>query len=206
MAMTDIQHIRDFLGSPTPQGWLDAALVHQDLLLLDHRNCEYKAASNAINLMAKYQERIELVTAMARLAREELAHYEQVMKFIKKRGVPLRPLSASRYAASLRTLVRRKEPGMLTDILVISAFIEARSCERFAAIAPHLDAELGGFYHSLLRTEARHYVGYLKLAHLYGDAADIAHRIAIIRAHEQALIADPDTEFRFHSGPLTMQS
>ncbi|ESQ89914.1 tRNA hydroxylase [Asticcacaulis sp. AC460] len=201
MAVTDIQPILNFLGTATPQAWINAAVANQDLLLLDHKNCEYKAASNAINLMAKYQERVELVTAMARLAREELAHHEQVMRFIKKRGVALRPLSAARYAASLRTLVRRNEPGMITDILVISAFIEARSCERFAAIAPHLDDELGGFYNSLLRTEARHYTGYLKLAHLYGDAADIAKRIEVIRAHEQALIADPDTEFRFHSGP-----
>lgn len=201
MAVTDIQPILNFLGTATPQAWIDAAVANEDLLLLDHKNCEYKAASNAINLMAKYQERIELVTAMARLAREELAHHEQVMKFIKKRGVALRPLSAARYAAGLRTLVRRNEPGMITDILVISAFIEARSCERFAAIAPHLDDELGGFYNSLLRTEARHYTGYLKLAHLYGDAGDIARRIEVIRSHEQALIADPDAEFRFHSGP-----
>ncbi|ESQ76266.1 tRNA-(ms[2]io[6]A)-hydroxylase [Asticcacaulis sp. AC402] len=201
MAVTDIQPILKFLGSATPLAWIDAAVANQDLLLLDHKNCEYKAASNAINLMAKYQERVELVTAMARLAREELAHHEQVMKFIKTRGVVLRPLSAARYAASLRTLVRRNEPGMLTDILVISAFIEARSCERFAAIAPHLDAELGGFYASLLRTEARHFTGYLKLAHLYGNAADIAQRIETVRSHEQALIQDPDTEFRFHSGP-----
>lgn len=196
-----LSDIHSFLGTTTPQGWIEAALANQDLMLLDHKNCEYKAASNAINLMAKYQEREALVIAMARLAREELAHHEQVMKFIKKRGVALRPISAARYAVGLRGHVRRNEPGMLTDILVISAFIEARSCERFAAIAPHLDDELGKFYSSLLRTEARHYQGYLKLAHLYGDAGDIARRIEAIRPIEQALVADPDSEFRFHSGP-----
>ena len=196
-----LQDIYKFLGSETPQAWINAAMANQDLLLLDHKNCEYKAASNAINLMARYQEREALVMAMARLAREELAHHEQVMKFIKRRSIVLRPLSAARYAAGLRTLIRRNEPGMMTDILVISAFIEARSCERFAAIAPHLDEELGRFYASLLRTEARHYQGYLKLAHLYGDADDIARRIETIRPFEQTLIAEPDTEFRFHSGP-----
>lgn len=113
--------IHAFLGSETPAAWVDAACENIDLLLLDHKNCEYKAASNAINLMAKYQERIELINAMSRLAREELVHYEQVLKIIKARGIALRPISASRYAASLRSLVRRDERGMMTDILIISA-------------------------------------------------------------------------------------
>ena len=196
-----LSDIHTFLGSRTPDAWIGAAPRHQDILLVDHKNCEYKAASNAINLMAKYHIRDALANAMSRLAREELAHYERVMKIIRKRGIPLLPLSASRYAAGLRQLIRRNEPGMMTDILLISAFIEARSCERFGALAPHLDAELNAFYSGLLKSEVRHYQGYIKLAHLYGDPADIARRIEIIRPVEQALIADPDTDFRFHSGP-----
>lgn len=192
--------IYEFLDSETPRAWIDAALDNLDLLLLDHKNCEYKAASNAINLMAKYQERAELINAMSRLAREELVHYEQVLKIIARRGIALRPISASRYAAELRKQVRRSEPGMMTDILVISAFIEARSCERFAALAPHLDAELGKFYSGLLRSEARHFQNYLKLAELYGDKDDIARRIEVIRPVEQSLISEPDPDFRFHSG------
>lgn len=196
-----LNEIRDFLGSETPQAWIDAAVANVDILLLDHKNCEYKAASNAINLMAKYQERPDLINAMSRLAREELVHYEQVLKIIKARGISLRPLSAARYASGLRALVRRNEPSMITDILLISAFIEARSCERFGTVAPHLDAELNKFYTGLLASEARHYHGYIRLAHLYGDAADIARRTDIIRQVEQALVAEPDTNFRFHSGP-----
>ena len=195
-----LNDIHAFLGTETPDAWVAAALRHQDILLIDHKNCEYKAASNAINLMAKYQDREPIANAMSRLAREELAHYERVMKIIRKRDIPLLPLSASRYAAGLRKLVRRSEPGMMTDILLISAFIEARSCERFGAVAPHLDAELREFYSGLLKSEARHFQGYIKLAYLYGDASDIARRIEAIRPVEQALIADPDTEFRFHSG------
>ncbi|MGA9657687.1 MAG: tRNA-(ms[2]io[6]A)-hydroxylase [Asticcacaulis sp.] len=196
-----LSDLHAFLGTATPQGWIDAAIVQQDILLLDHKNCEYKAASHAMTLMAKYQEKEALVLAMTRLAREELAHQEQVMKIMKHRGVALRPLSASRYAMGLRQLVRRKEPGMLIDLLLISAFIEARSCERFGAIAPHLDEALGRFYMGLLRSEMRHYQTYLKLAHLYGKPEEIAERIAIIRTAEQSLIAEPDSEFRFHSGP-----
>ncbi|WP_303832289.1 tRNA-(ms[2]io[6]A)-hydroxylase [Asticcacaulis taihuensis] len=196
-----LSDIHSFLGSATPPAWVEAALQNQDLLLLDHKNCEYKAASNAINLMAKYQESEALILAMARLAREELAHHEQVMKIMKRRGIGLRPLTPSRYAMGLRRLCRRTEPGMMIDILLISAFIEARSCERFGAIAPYLDEELGKFYFGLLKSEARHFIGYLKLAHLYGDVDDIARRLPVIRETEQALIAEPDTEFRFHSGP-----
>jgi tRNA-(ms[2]io[6]A)-hydroxylase len=194
-------NIHEFLGSETPRAWIEAAVANVDILLLDHKNCEYKAASNAINLMAKYQERPDLINAMSRLAREELVHYEQVLKIIKARNIPLRPLSAARYASGLRTLVRRNEPGMITDILLISAFIEARSCERFGAVAPHLDAELSKFYSGLLASEARHFLGYIRLAHLYGDAEDVERRIAVIRPVEQALVAEPDSDFRFHSGP-----
>ncbi|MFT4091085.1 MAG: tRNA-(ms[2]io[6]A)-hydroxylase [Asticcacaulis sp.] len=195
-----LSEIHAFLQSETPPEWIEAALANQELLLLDHKACEYKAASNALNLMARYDTHVELIEAMSRLAREELVHHEQVMKLIKKRGIALRPISAARYASGLRAQMRRTEPLALVDVLVISAFIEARSCERFAAIAPHLDAELSKFYSGLLASEARHYQGYIKLAHLYGDADDIAARIEAIRPVEQALIADPDSEFRFHSG------
>ncbi len=201
MSVTDTTAITDFLGSRTPRAWIDAAVANVDILLIDHKNCEYKAASNALNLMAKYQEHEALINAMSRLAREELVHYEQVLKIIKARGIALRPLSASRYASGLRAMVRRKEPGMMTDILVISAFIEARSCERFGAVAQHLDPELSKFYAGLLASETRHFQSYLKLAHLYGDAGDIAARIHAIRPVEQALVSEPDSDFRFHSGP-----
>ena len=97
-------------------------------------------------------------------------------------------------------LLRAHEPVKLVDTLVVGAFIEARSCERFAALVPHLDEELGRFYHGLLKSEARHYQGYLKLAHNYGDEADIARRVELVRAAEMELIQSPDQELRFHSG------
>jgi tRNA-(ms[2]io[6]A)-hydroxylase len=192
--------IKAFLGSETTQAWVEAALLNQDILLIDHKNCEYKAAQTALNLMAKYQAKEALINALSRLAREELVHYEQVLKIIKRRNIALMPLSASRYAAGLRMLVRRHEPFMITDMMLIGAFIEARSCERFAALVPHLDDELAKFYAGLLASEGRHYQGYLKLAYLYGDSADIDGRLKVFRDAENALITDPDPEFRFHSG------
>ena len=137
---------------------------------------------------------------MSRLAREELVHHEQVLRLMKRRKIALRPVSAGRYASGLRRVARAHEPAKLVDTLVIGAFIEARSCERFAALVPHLDEELGKFYHGLLKSEARHYQGYLKLALQYGDAEDIQRTVDKVREVEAELILSPDKEFRFHSG------
>lgn len=164
---------------------------------------EFKAASTALSLIAKYHSHVDLINMMSRLAREELVHHEQVMRLMKKRKIGLRQLSAGRYASGLRKVVRSHEPVKLVDTLVVGAFIEARSCERFEALVPHLDEELGKFYFGLLKSEARHFQGYLKLAYQYGDAKDIAQVIDKVRAAEQELIESPDVEFRFHSGVPT---
>ena len=196
-----LQEILDFLGGvATPAAWLAEALRQQEILLLDHRKLEYKAAQTALSLMGRYLTKTELTARMSRLAREELVHFEQVSKIIRARGIEIRHVSASRYAAGLRALLRGGEVERLVDVLVVGAFIEARSCERFAALVPHLDAELGRFYAGLLESEGRHYRGYLKLAYLYGDAADVDARIAQVRAVERELILSPDEPFRFHSG------
>jgi len=192
--------IHDFLACRTPQGWITAALADQETLLIDHKNCEFKAASTALSLMAKYSTHVDLLNAMSRLAREELVHHEQVLRIMKRRKIGLRPVSAARYASGLRKIVRTHEPHKLVDTLVIGAFIEARSCERFEALVPHLDEELGKFYFGLLKSEARHFQGYLKLAYQYGDAQDVDRAVERVRALEQELIESPDTEFRFHSG------
>ncbi len=195
-----LSEIHEFLGCRTPQAWVDAALADQETMLVDHKNCEFKAASTALSLIAKYCTHADLINMMSRLAREELVHHEQVIRLMKKRKIELRPLSAGRYASGLRKVVRSHEPVKLVDTLVVGAFIEARSCERFEALVPHLDEELGAFYHGLLKSEARHYQGYLKLAHQYGEAEDIARTVEKVRVVEADLILSPDAEFRFHSG------
>ncbi len=90
--------------------------------------------------------------------------------------------------SGLRKVVRSHEPVKLVDTLVVGAFIEARSCGRFEALVPHLDEELGKFYFGLLKSEARHFQGYLKLAYQYGDAKDIAQVIDKVREAERELI------------------
>ncbi|MCO5787577.1 tRNA-(ms[2]io[6]A)-hydroxylase [Pseudomonas sp. G11-1] len=199
--MTLPDELLAFLWRATPDAWVRQALAHPEELLIDHANCEKKAASTALNLMFRYIDKPELLQKMSRLAREELRHFEQVIALMSKRGVAYRGLSASHYAQRLREHVRTVEPGRLVDTLIVGAFIEARSCERFAKLAPHLDAELGDFYRSLLKSEARHYQDYLKLARDYADEP-IDERIAFFAAIEAQAIIEDDAEFRFHSGAV----
>ena len=195
-----LAEINVFLGTPTPDSWINHATQHMAVLLTDHANCEKKAAGTAMNLIFRYVDKPDLLQKMSRLAREELRHFEQVLLIMKKRNIEYNHLSPGRYAAGMRELVRNHEPVRLVDTLVVGAFIEARSCERFAAIAPYLDAELKKFYLSLLKAESRHYQDYLRLAHRYGDADDIQDTISKVRERENSLIVSPDDEFRFHSG------
>lgn len=197
-----LAEIQGFLPCATPERWIENALEHPVLMLIDHANCEKKAASTAISLINRYTDNFELLNKMSRLAREEMRHFEQVIALMKRRGVAYTHVSASRYAAGLREMARRDDPGKLIDVLVIGAFIEARSCERFARLAPHLDDELAEFYTSLLKSEGRHYQDYLGLAKKVAGGGCIDGRIMLFAEREQQLIEAPDTEFRFHSGPV----
>jgi tRNA-(ms[2]io[6]A)-hydroxylase len=100
----------------------------------------------------------------------------------------------------LRKQARSDEPSRLVDTLLIGAIIEARSCERFAALAPKLDTELGDFYRSLLKSESRHFLDYLRLAQGVGSKAEVDERLPVLLKCEKVLIEQPDVEFRFHSG------
>ena len=188
-----------FLHCPTPAAWCEQARQQIPLLLVDHANCEKKAAATAMSLIYRYVEREPLLIPLARLAREELHHFEQVVTLMRQRQVAYTQLSPSRYAASLLKGVRTHEPATLVDKLIIGAYIEARSCERFAKLAPLLDEELQRFYYSLLRSEARHYSDYLMLAEVCAGE-DISARIHWFGEREAELILSPDQTFRFHSG------
>ncbi|MEH6733451.1 MAG: tRNA isopentenyl-2-thiomethyl-A-37 hydroxylase MiaE [Shewanella sp.] len=244
--------IYDFLGCETPNRWVEQAKQPEQLtaLLIDHCNCELKAAQTAMLMIRKYaidkssshllktwakpyedfvyqQDRnaleflardskknditselianknltnsTDLMSKMVRLIKEEFHHFEQVLQIMTARGIDYSNIRAGRYAKQLITHMRTHEPLTLIDKLIIGAFIEARSCERFAKLAPHLDDELAKFYTSLLRSEARHFQDYLALAEdIAGE--DISERIDYFREKEMELILTEDSEFRFHSG------
>ncbi|MDJ0917561.1 MAG: tRNA isopentenyl-2-thiomethyl-A-37 hydroxylase MiaE [Woeseiaceae bacterium] len=195
--------IEAFLNCPTPEAWLREASSRVPELLLDHANCELKAASTALGFLYRYPDRSELAQRMSRLAREELRHFEQVRKLMAEQGVEFTRLSASRYAGAMREAVRDEEPYKLLDLLLIGALIEARSCERFARLAPDLPEKLSRFYSGLLASEARHFQHYLAFARQECGLpeSEIEARLEELCALEAELINAPDEQFRFHSGP-----
>ena len=152
--------------------------------------------------MFRYADENDLVYRMSRLAREELRHFEQVHKIMQARGIAYRRLAPSDYAAGLHRAARRNDPQRLVDLLIIGAYIEARSCERFALLAPKLDDDLGLFYSGLLASEARHYQHYIGLARHYGAQHGLAvdERIKELGELENELVNAPAGEIRFHSG------
>lgn len=141
----------------------------------------------------------ELVNKMVLLIKEELHHFYQVLEILQARGIVYQNINAGRYAKGLIRHVKTHEPETLIDKLICGAYIEARSCERFAKIAPLLDDQLNKFYVSLLRSEARHYQDYLNLAQAIAGQ-DISARIQFFGQLEADLISSPDDDFKFHSG------
>jgi tRNA-(ms[2]io[6]A)-hydroxylase len=196
----DLQMLSEFLRLPTPEPWLEAAVNNIPMLLLDHAHCERKAAATALNFIAKYPEKSELVALMSPLAREELLHFEKVNLLMEGLNIPFAPLQPSDYAQKMHKMVNKHNgKERLVDQLIIGAIIEARSCERFNALIPRLkDSNLSKFYASLVKAEARHFQDYLGLAKRYGG--DIETRLNHFIQTENKLISSEDRVFRFHSG------
>ena len=189
------------LRAVTPRAWVDAAVANLPALLVDHANCEKKAASTALALIFAYPEDRPLNVALSRLAREELKHFEQVERLMKKLEVPHLRMKPGRYASELRKLVRTHEPKRKLDLMIVHALIEARSCERFRLLSKRLPDSVRELYEQLERSEARHFEIYLEFAKAEFDADEIAARLDLIATREAELATLPDRELRFHSGP-----
>jgi tRNA-(ms[2]io[6]A)-hydroxylase len=188
------------LLAATAPAWFAAAAAQWQVLLVDHANCEKKAASTALSLIFTYADDFSLTERLSRLAREELKHFEQVQRHMRELQVPFMRLKPARYADGLRRAVRTHEPGRLLDLLVCGALIEARSCERFIGLAPYLSAPLAQFYAGLAQSEARHQSLYLRLAEQRDAQHELPARLQHFAALEAELATAPDPQFRFHSG------
>ena len=138
---------------------------------------------------------------MSRLAREELRHFEQVQNILIDRQHSYEVVIAPNYAAKMRKCIRSDEPQRLIDQLIVGAFIEARSCERFKRLVPHLDSELAKFYSNLSVSEERHFIDYLTLAGELCTDDELSDRVRLIGEVEAEAIAQPSKHFSFHSGP-----
>jgi tRNA 2-(methylsulfanyl)-N6-isopentenyladenosine37 hydroxylase len=163
--------------------WIEVALADVEAVHADHLHCERKAAQSALSLIRSYPERADLVTAMARLAHDETRHVVQVAQLMARRGQQASYDHGDDYAAALRTHIRKGEPALLLDRLLVFAIIEGRSAERLGLLAQHLDDEKSrALYASLAEAEVRHRDIFLSLAR---DAAPAAWRA---RAEELASV------------------
>jgi tRNA 2-(methylsulfanyl)-N6-isopentenyladenosine37 hydroxylase len=179
----------------TRDTWVVGALAALPQVLVDHAHCERKAAQTALKLMARYTDRPSVQTQLSRLAREELVHFERVLRELAARDIPFGPQSSGGYAAALFAEV--ESPG---DELLCSALIEARSHERFVRLAEAVpDPGLKALYEDLLEAEERHGQLYLELhADLCGAVS--ATRLEWLCAAEDEIVHRPRQPVRMHSG------
>lgn len=188
------------LVSATGPVWLARALAHLDEILVDHAHCEKKAASTAVSLLFRYPERTELLAPLARLAREELRHFEQVVAHLRARGLGLVRQRPSPYASELLAAARAEEPARLLDTLLCMALIEARSCERLGLLAESVpDPDLAGFLGGLVASEARHHRAYVTLAEGVTSPRAVRDRLAELARHEAAVLERAPAWPRLHT-------
>jgi tRNA 2-(methylsulfanyl)-N6-isopentenyladenosine37 hydroxylase len=189
-----------WLAAPSSAAWLEQALAHSELLLIDHAHCERKAAGAALQLMFRYPSDGELAAVLSPLAREELEHFERVQALLERRGLGLRALAAPPYGAALAALVRRQEPERMLDSFLVAGLIEARSHERMALLAAHSpDPELRELYADLLASEARHFGLYWVLCERRWPRPVVAERLAALAQQEAAILASLHPQPRMHS-------
>lgn len=185
--------------SPRDDEWLECVVADTDTLLIDHAHCERKAAQTALSLLAKNPDRVELVAAMTELAVEELGHFAEVHRRLVARGCSLGPDKGDPYAKRLIQQTRNRGIEGLVDRLIVSALIEARSCQRLVLLGRHHpDAELAEMFARFARAEANHGNVFVKLARRYGDPDDVAERLEVLRRFEQQLVDDGPVRCAMH--------
>ena len=188
------------LAAPTDPSWVSRILPDLDEVVVDHAHCEKKAASTAVSLLFRYPEHRALLDPLAQLAREELEHFELVLKHLDRRGVSFARQVPSPYASELMKAMRPNEPERGVDMLLCLALIEARSCERMKLLAEWLeDAELRALYRGLLASEARHHQTYVDLAVAFAPQIDVRRRLRELAEHEAAVLAASPEMPRMHA-------
>jgi tRNA-(ms[2]io[6]A)-hydroxylase len=190
----------------TPPDWAREVLARPLELLNDHAHLEKKAAANALELLNRWPEPRppeNWVAAMTAVARDEVEHLAVVTRLLARRGGKLTKQHSNPYASALRALVRQGGgPGELVDRLMVSALIEARSCERFKLLGEACaeDAELRKLYRGLWASEHGHYRTFIQLAEEIEASDRVAKRWDEMLDAEAHIIATQSPGVRMHSG------
>tara|TARA_B100000579_G_scaffold329407_1_gene279466 strand:- start:123 stop:737 length:615 start_codon:yes stop_codon:yes gene_type:complete len=184
----------------TSEDWINLAISNPMEILLDHAHCERKAAGVALQLMFRYVDEPGLSEVLSPLAREELEHFERVLSLLNRRGEKLQKLASPPYASILAKNIRKNEPTRMLDSFLVAGLIEARSHERMKLLSIHSpDAELRDLYAELLKSEARHFGIYWKLADERFDRNILISRLEELAMVESNALVEMYQEPRIHS-------
>ena len=186
----------------TPPSWADTMRPHTAELLVEQAHLEQKAAATAMSFMFRLRGGVEWQRVLSALAREELVHFERTLRLLDRRGIAFDRLLPSGYAERLKAAVTATMPVRLVDELLVSAIIEARSCERMALLAEVLrahDHELAAFYSDLCEAEARHESAYVAIATELAPQ-HVTPRLQALGRHEAAVLRQLPRSARLHGG------
>jgi tRNA 2-(methylsulfanyl)-N6-isopentenyladenosine37 hydroxylase len=167
------------LKLPTDPRWVNIAEMQIEDILTDHAYCEQKAASSCISLILRFFDLPELVDTLTPIVAEEWGHFERVLEQIRKRELRFGEPRKDEYVTRLQGFVKKggNRWQQLTEVLLLNALIEARSCERFKLLSKNIqDKELQSFYYELMISEAGHYVTFIELARKYQDPEKVNSR------------------------------
>jgi tRNA-(ms[2]io[6]A)-hydroxylase len=180
----------EFLKVKSSEAWLDSVMSDFNSFLVDHAACERKASATCMSFVVKYPNRLSLVDTMIRLAREELAHFHEVFHLLEQRSLKLGPDEKGDYVTQMMALCRNGIEERLLDRLILAAVFEARGCERFFMISEALpDEDLKKFYRELSKSEERHHLFFIELAHKEFPHHDVPARVQEILTAEASVLA-----------------
>ena len=189
-----------WLRNKTSKDWIDLAISNPMEILLDHAHCERKAAGVALQLMFRYVSEPGLSEVLSPLAREELEHFERVLSILNARGKKLRKLASPPYASILAKNICKDEPARMLDSFLVAGLIEARSHERMRLLSIYSpDIELRSLYADLLKSEARHFGIYWKLADDRFDRKLLTSRLEELAKVESDALLEMHHQPRMHS-------
>ena len=189
-----------WLINKTSEDWIDLAISNPMEILLDHAHCERKAAGVALQLMFRYVDEPGLSEVLSPLAREELEHFERVLSILNARGKKLQKLASPPYGATLAKNICKVEPLRMLDSFLVAGLIEARSHERMKLLSIHSpDIELRDLYADLLKSEARHFGIYWKLADERFERNLLTSRLGELAKVESDALLEMHHQPRMHS-------
>ena len=177
------------LKCKTNNEWIKNAKENLLDVIMDHAHCEKKAAVTGMNLINNYPEKTDLAFEMADLIEEEIDHFRSVVKILEERGEKLNEDQGDDYAKKLFNQLRKTQPERFLDHLLVAGIVEARSCERLQILADNLDDQkLKAFYTELVKSEAGHYMAFVKLAKNYFDENVVKARLDELTDFEAEIV------------------